>query len=87
MYVPCGLYSPLFSSTIIPPLLPFTVDDDGYDPKASDPLTQGSPPLYHSQLYIHAPISVRSDAVRSGAVSFYSCDVFAGRLIPVRFHS
>ena len=31
----------------LPPFLPFTVDDDCCNPKASDPLSQGSPPLHH----------------------------------------
>jgi hypothetical protein len=45
--MPSGLYSPPFSPTFIrPSFLPFTVDDDDCDPKASDPLSQGSAPLH-----------------------------------------
>ena len=79
-------FQPPLLSYHYPPLSPFTVDDDGCDPKASSPLSQGSPPLHHPQLCLHAPNSTRINALRSGAVSFHSGNVFSSRLIHVHFH-
>jgi len=69
-----GFTAPPFFSYRYPPLhyslLLLTVDNDGCDPKAPDPFSQGSPPLHHPELHLHAPSSTRSNALRAGTVSF-----------------
>ena len=75
---PMWAFQPPFFSCHHPPLhlprfLSFTVDDGGCDTKASNTHSQGLPPLHHPQLYLHVPINTWSNALRSGAVSFWQC--------------
>jgi hypothetical protein len=66
-----GLTPPfLFPPVVLPSFPSLLIDYDSRSPKACHPTSQGSTPLHHARLHIHAFSSARSNALRTSAVSF-----------------
>lgn len=82
-----GFVPLLFCSSSSRPIPSFVFCNDCHSPQASSLSLQGSPPLRHAQLHVHALSNSRSNSLCPVTVSFarrhYSGFVFAGRVTSV----